>query len=241
MDRPSGFSVIIAIHDPNRPSPHARAVARELTAHTVTPLDVLTLPERGDRRPELIGRLAHGDGDLVVLDAHGGGSTGDLLFDEDAETVLQQISTPVLVIGPHVATFAARRLVVFGDAATSFEPTLDVVAQWTATIPCDAVDVVVLEAPSAWPRTDDHGDHDDRDLDGQLASRRLAATVHRIATLEVCPAICDEAGARREPVIVLTAPRWPGTDHWFSTARCVIRHASCPVLVVPNSARAGQR
>jgi nucleotide-binding universal stress UspA family protein len=241
MDPPARFSVIIAIHDPMRPSPRATVMARQLAAPTGTPLDVLTLAERGDRRSELMGRLAHGDGDLVVLDAHGGGLAGDLLFDEDAETVLQHISTPVLVIGPHVSTLGADQLVVFGDATRSFEPSLDVVARWMATIPCDAVDVVSLEAPSAWPRTDDDDGEDDRDLDGLLSARHLAATVHRVATLEACPTICDEAVARRDPVIVVTAPRWPGTDHWFSTARCVIRHASCPVLVVPRSARVAQR
>jgi hypothetical protein len=147
----------------------------------------------------------------------------------------------MLVIGPHVTSFAARRPAVFGDGTTPFERTLDVVARWTARVPCDAVDVVVLEAPSAWPGAGDGGDGDERDLDGQLTSRHLAATVRRVSALEVCPTICDQAAARRDPVIVLAAPRWLGTDHWFSTVRCVIRHASCPVLVAPSTAAAGQR
>jgi hypothetical protein len=41
MDRAFGFSVVIAIHDPIRPSPHAAMLAVQLTESTAIPLDVL--------------------------------------------------------------------------------------------------------------------------------------------------------------------------------------------------------
>ena len=90
-------SLVIVIDDPTRPASGAVTLAaRAIVAGTGVALDVVRLPSDGDRRALIVERVVRRDGDLVVLDAHGGGFAGDRLLDEDAEVVLEGAWMPVL-------------------------------------------------------------------------------------------------------------------------------------------------
>jgi hypothetical protein len=225
----SPFPVVIAIDDPTRPAPRAADFARRLVAGTTTPLDIVALEPRGDRRADIVDRVGHRDG-IVVVDAHGGGLAGDVLFDEDAETVLQEVRAPVLVLGPEATSHEIRGHIVVADASTPLAQPLDVVARWAATFGPEPVAVVVLEAPSSWPGGDVREDAAER---LELSDHALEGTVARVPTLEPWSTVCELSVEHDRACLVLTSTRWPGVDHWFSTVRRVVRLARRPVLVVP--------
>ena len=223
------FPVVIAIDDPARPAPRAADLARRLVAGTSARLDVVTLARRGDRTGDIVDRVGHRDG-IVVIDAHGGGFAGDLLFDEDAEALLQHVPVPVLVIGPHATSNDIRAHIVVADASTPLSQPLEVVARWAATFGPQPITVVILEAPSSWPTGDVQ---DDATAQAELNHHALTGTVAHVATAEPWSTVCELSVEHDHGLLVLTSVRWPGVDHWFSTMRRVVRLARCPVLVVP--------
>jgi hypothetical protein len=231
-DRPvASVLTLIAIDDPARPDRRAAAFGRRLVAHTARRLEVITLEAHGDRRGAIHDRLQHLDDAIVIMDVHGGGFLGDVLFDEDAEDLLQHIALPLMALGPDATTPAAiRTLMVVGDDHVPFERPLDLAANWAATFGPVDVAIVQLQAPNTWP---DAALQDDGRARTAMAARAIDGAVERVATLEPWTAIRDIAAARRETVPVVTTRSWPGSDHWFATARALIRHAASPVIVVP--------
>lgn len=224
---------VIAIDDQSRPERRAEAFGRQLVANTATRLEVIALEALGDRRPALRDRLAGGGGAIVVMDVHGGGFLSDVLFDEDAEEILQHVPVPVVALGPAAVVPAAiRTLMVLADEHTPLERPLDLAASWSASLGAVTVSVAHLEAPTTWPHAAPD-DHDGR-ARAAMAARGISGAVQRVPASEPWAAIRAIVAAERETIPVVTTRRWPGADHWFSTARNLIRHAGSPVLVVPH-------
>ncbi len=221
---PAALATLIAIDDQARPDRRAVAFARQLVANTSVRLEVLALAPHGDRVPVIRDRLAHREGSIVVLDVHGGGFRGDLLFDEDAEDTLEHVPMPALTIGPAATVPAAvRTLVVATDEHTPLDRPLDVAAGWSASLGAANVVIAHLHAPMTWP----HETHaDDSEAAAAMAARGLDGSVQLIPTLEPWEALRDTLATHDDAIAVITTRRWPGADHWFSTARALIRPAS---------------
>ena len=125
------------------------------------------------------------------------------------------------------------------DGSADVAAALDVAATWQASFGPVAVVVAALQAPTSWPRT--HAPTADRVLAGALRERALEAVVEPVDATEPWRDLAAAATRHPDAIVVVTARRWHGRDHWFSTARRLIRHAACPVLVVPAGAARDER
>ena len=247
------FCAVVAVADA-RHSGRAVELAGQLAAVGNVPLTVLESgrygePSRrhvaladGDLGRQVVDHAAGRDGAVVVLEAFGGGPPGDRLFDADAEVVLTGLRHPVLVLGPdaRVPTTAPTPVVAV-DATGASAAAVDAAARWQVTFRSGQPLVVALDPPDSWP-DDGSGPVDDpaRRAVADLARRGVEASLVRRVALDPASAVLESADLVEEPVVVVAAPRWPGgPSHWYSTARRLIRHAGCPVLVV--AADAGQR
>jgi hypothetical protein len=221
-------TLVVAIDDPTRPERGAAELARALAVPSGIALDVVALPAEGDRRALVEARVVRRDADLVVLDVHGGGFAGDRLLDEDAELVLERAAMPVLARGPSAPPPAMpRTLVVALDGNADVDGVLAVAAMWRASFGAPTLVVAAMQAAGGWPGPAT------RAVDGRTADAAAAAgaTVEVVVVAE--PEDLGATVARHpEPVVVVSASRWSGGDHWSSTTRRLIRRAPFPVLVV---------
>ena len=161
------------------------------------------------------------------MDAHSGGFPGDRLADADVETAIASGRNPVLAIGPRVNTcYDPDVLIVAIDDSAPSDAALDFGLRWRDTFSPSEVVVVMLDVPSDWCDTDDANDI--------VVGHGVDWLVDHVITVDPCRSICATAAVHHDPVIVVAASGTPGTSHWTSTARRLIRTAQGPVVVVPN-------
>jgi nucleotide-binding universal stress UspA family protein len=250
------FTTVIAVRDRRRPG-GGEALGRAIAAAGHLPLTVLEVDEgdprtipaaaTGHRIRLLVPSTAVGsavidhaegrDGALIVIDALGGGPAGDELFDRDAEHILEHCPHPVLVLGPHANETWPATLIVPSDGAGLVPAAIPVVRSWIESIGAADVTVLALGAVDSWPATDDAPPLDDADeAMAALRADGIPASLVRSTVTEPDQAILAACAAHHgRAIVVVAAPPWSdAVTHWFSTSRRLIRHASCPVLVVPT-------
>ncbi len=199
---------------------------------------VLHLAIAGDDAGRSVADHANHRGEsLVLLASRGGGPPAGPLFDECAERALECTRRPVLAFGPGAAAITRPPTMVLAlDAASSPEP---VEATLTTVLTAVGASVVVAELVPVDPWPTDDGDPV---ADGvrQLASSwrtRMPTRFVQVPTWDPASDLIALVDPMAEVVLVTVAPRWTDpVDHWHATARRLIRHAPCPVLVVPRDA-----
>jgi hypothetical protein len=143
----------------------------------------------------------------------------------------------VLVLGPQAASIdAAAALLVPVDGTSALDAIGAAVRRWAATFHPAEATVLALEAPDPWPADGTEASHDPpRRLTASLRADGVGASLRRIATNDGdLAAVLLQAVPDRDAILVVAAPRWPSTDnHWYATARRLIRRAPWPLLVVP--------
>jgi hypothetical protein len=254
------FERIIVVADEFSTSDRPFALARRLATVADLPVQILTAIVDHDRRDEMPGwrlkrRLdAHGlsdaelhvlrtdepgaaiaeylaghDGSLMLRATSAGGHDGGPLLDRIAETIMSDIARPLLLLGPRQTNPRRdERLspITVRDGASddaSLESATDI---WTTTFPDLAPELLDVRAPDPWPTSS-------AEL-GIDAERGSAQGVTELRTLDLDDALSSYLHGRRDAVVVVSSPRWASEpSHWWATARRLIRHQSCPVLVVP--------
>jgi nucleotide-binding universal stress UspA family protein len=226
------FCAVVAVADA-RHGGRAAELAARLAAVGNLPLTVLEC-----RGAEVVEHTAGRDGAIIVLEAFGGGPPGDRLFDADAEVVLTRLRHPVLVLGPEARVPTTIPTPVVALDAGGASTAVDAAARWHVTFRSGQPVVVALDPPDPWPDEGHAPVHDPaRRVVVALARRGVEASLVRRVALDPAAAVLESAELVEEPVLVVAAPRWPGgPSHWYSTARRLIRHAHCPVLVAPANA-----
>jgi nucleotide-binding universal stress UspA family protein len=148
----------------------------------------------------------------------------------------------VLLVGPRVDVGRPRSapsLVVAVDASDLSAAALPVIASWVRTFgggPVTAAQVIPLvPAIAEQAGTDLESKHVRRYAD-RLEELGIAARGAVIHAGEPVAGLIEAAGGLADPVLVVTAERWPDAGtHWRSTSRKLAFRSPCPVLVVPAS------
>jgi nucleotide-binding universal stress UspA family protein len=240
------FSVIIGVCDRRRPEMRSEVLAARLAAVGNIPLTALEIVDESVRPTlsptpvhrtrlsgaglggQLVDRIGRGDDALVVLEAHGGGLPGDRLLDDEAEVVLERSRPPVLVLGPDAEAAMPTTLIIAVDGTTPRDAVVRVATTWRHTFAATQLELIELVAPDPWPPDDTSVAGDADPLLGHLTEVR----VEHSATTDPVGALLQATARRVDPALLVVAPRWPGSSHWYSTARHLIRRAACPVMVV---------
>ncbi len=248
------FASLVTVYDGRRPTTAVSTMIGRLAA---AGLDVTELDADGHDEPDLLRpaarrsvhvplaagsvgagiaeHVASRDGALLVIDALGGGAAADRLRDDDVEHVLEHVVQPVMLLGPGAApTELPATLVVPIDGSGLAGAALPVIVRWCHTFAGTTVVLLGLAAADPWPADASAPPSDDVDRAGAvLAEHGCAAAVDRPRSADTASLLVDTSREHGR-VLVVAAPRWPGSaTHWYSTARRLIRQASCPVLIVP--------
>ena len=183
----------------------------------------------GEPAPAIAEYLAGHDGSLVLRATSAGGLDGGPLLDLIAETIMSRIARPLLLLGPRQAN--PRRdeqlsPITVRDGASdeaSLEEATDI---WTSTFPGVAPELLEVLPPDPWPGSS---------VDLSSAHERGSAPgITELRTLDLDDAVSAYLKGRHDAVVVVSSPRWPSEpSHWWATARRLVRHQACPVLVVP--------
>ena len=171
---------------------------------------------------------------LVCMATHSRSAVGELLLGSVSEGVVRSAPVPVLLVGPHVPrhTGPFRRIVVAIDGSWMAEQALGVAEEWAGRLA--AALSLVQVVPKALPY----------ETDGFEWSylRRLAqgvpggnAEFHAIHGADPAGAILDWMGPPEETIVVVATHGRTGVRRLVmgSVALDIVRHARCPVLVVP--------
>jgi nucleotide-binding universal stress UspA family protein len=201
---------------------------RRLDAHGLSSAQLRVL--RADE-PELAvcEYLAGHDGSLILRGTSAGGHDGGPLLDRTAEAIMSRVPRPLLLLGPRQANprrDAQLSPITVRDGASeagSLEAATDA---WTSTFPDIEPELVDVVAPDPWPRSG-------ADLDSGH-ERRPPPGVTELRTFDLDDALASYLNGRRDAVVVVSSPRFSSLpSHWWTTSRRLVRHQSCPVLVVP--------
>jgi hypothetical protein len=221
--------VCAVVDDARRDETPGWRLKRRLDAHGLSSAELRVL--RLDESPELAlaEYLAGHDGGLVLRATSAGGHDGGPLLDRVAETIMSHIARPLLLLGPrqanprrdeHMSPVAVR------DDATDRASLAAATERWTSTFPDTATELVDIMPPDPWP-----GSSADRTWPDAPPTTPGAIALH---TADLDDAVASYLGGRRDAVVVVSSDRWPNeASHWWATARRLVRHQTCPVLVVP--------
>jgi nucleotide-binding universal stress UspA family protein len=184
-------------------------------------------------------RSAERNGALVVMATHAPTAVGEMVLGSTAQEVLRSGRHPVVLVGPRVEEprhGPAGPVVACVDGSDLAESALPVAVALATRIgaPLELVEVIDPELVDALAASG-------RDVleSGYLASTVTAIPealrpVYEVLHGRPAAAIVDHAGARAELVAMATHGRsGPSKALLGSVAMGVVRHARCPVLVVP--------
>jgi hypothetical protein len=201
---------------------------RRLEAHGLSAAELHVL-RVGEPALAIAEYLAGHDGSLVLRATSAGGHDGGPLLDLIAETIMTRSARPLLLLGPRQAN--PRRddqlsPVTVRDGASDMATLESVTQLWTATVPGVAPELLEVLPPDPWPGSS--VDLSSADANGS------APVVTQLRTLDLDDAVSTYLKGRHDAVVVVSSPRWASEpSHWWATARRLVRHQACPVLVVP--------
>ena len=179
------------------------------------------------------------DGALLVMATTARSALGVPVHGSVSEEVLGHVRQPVLLIGPNVQEpchMAKATLVACVDGSDSAEAALPVMVSWARSFGGPRPWFVEVIPPLGASFTAEGGDLESTHVrsfverlaaDGIGASWRVLRGTDPVATLRE---FADDISGS---VLVVTSERWPGSSHWYSTARKLVRWSPRPVLLVP--------
>jgi nucleotide-binding universal stress UspA family protein len=196
--------------------------------------------------------------DLIVMGTHGYGGFKRLLLGSVAEKMLRRAPCPVLTVGADTSLAASgllfRRILCAVDLTDASDHTLDLalslaeenLARLTLlhvveTLPGESAAGLYLSVPQLGPLRQDLGAQAHERLHRlSNAARSLCEMQERVEFGTAWHAIVKQAQAVEADLIVVGAhTRGPLASLFLgATANHVVREASCPVLVVRDTARA---
>jgi nucleotide-binding universal stress UspA family protein len=199
----------------------------------------------GDPADEILAQAADGDADLIVLGTHGRRSFERWILGSVTDRVARRADRSVLVVPPHLAAPASRRIVCALDLSDSSGRTLERAVELAAAGARLSVLYVAEGAHwyEPWPIAGVDSEALQRAV-ADAARERLSALVAEHVPENVPVEVSVTFGrAQREIVrvagegaelVVLGLPSTRGVDRFFfgSTAQHVLRAGVCPVLLV---------
>ena len=176
---------------------------------------------------------------LVCMSSHGRGWS-EALLGSVAESVLRELRTPIVVVGPHVPAHAwlgAGRIVACIDGTAETAVLLEPAAELARSL---GMPLWLTEVVSRDVGLDEAGSDVIETSTLMAAARKLGNAVEGWDVLHdsnPARALIDHAASGPVSMFVL-APR--GTSGWHrlaagSTTATVVHHAGVPVLVVPTA------
>jgi hypothetical protein len=201
---------------------------RRLDAHGLSAAELHVL-QVDEPATAIADYLAGHDGSLVLRATSAGGHDGGPLLDLVAETIITHIARPLLLLGPRQAN--PRRdeqlsPITVRDGASDVASLASATDVWTSTFPHVTPHLLEVLPPDPWPGSS-------VDL-SPIGERGPGPVVTELRTLDLDDAVSAYLNGRHDAVVVVSSPRWPSEpSHWWATARRLVRHQTCPVLVVP--------
>jgi nucleotide-binding universal stress UspA family protein len=202
---------------------------RRLDAHGLSAAELRVL--RADE-PELAlcEHLAGHDGSLILRSTSAGGHDGGPLLDRTAEAIMSHLPHPLLLLGPRQTNprgDAQLSPITVRDGASE-AATLDSATEtWISTFTKVQPELLDVFPPDPWPRSG-------VDPGPKVREARSGTVLTELRAVDLGDAVLSHLNGRRDAVVVVSSPRWSSAaSHWWSTARRLVRHLSCPVLVVP--------
>lgn len=190
---------------------------------------------------------------LIVMGTHGRGGFQRAVLGSTTEKVMRKAACPVLVVPPHLAEHAYRPSLPYQKVlcAVDFSPVSTRALAYALSLAQEAAATLVLTHVLEWPGPQQAAS------DSSLATSALAESLRRAAeerlhhcvpdtarawcqTREIVPSgkphleIVKLAASEHADLIVVGVHSRPAVVAPFfgSTANQVVRHATCPVLVV---------
>jgi nucleotide-binding universal stress UspA family protein len=202
---------------------------RRLDAHGLSAAELRVL--RADE-PELAvcEHLAGHDGSLILRSTSAGGHDGGPLRDRTAEAIMSHLPHPVLLLGPRQANprgDARLSPITVRDGASEVASLDSATEIWISTFTNTQPELLEVLPPDPWPPSG-------VDPGPNVREARSGTVLTELRTVDLSDAVLSHLNGRRDAVVVVSSPRWSSTpSHWWSTARRLVRHLSCPLLVVP--------
>jgi nucleotide-binding universal stress UspA family protein len=193
----------------------------------------------GDVAQVILEEAAAAPDAVVVMATHGRTSMGELVVGSIADDVLREATVPVVLVGPHCgpATDLGGRFVVAVDGSDRDEVLIDAAARWAAATSASAVAVHVV-VPSGIDAgiAVGVGDHVARDAAEAMRRRGTLATDVTVLEANAASGIVQYAADHLATAVLIGHRRRGriGRVVLGSQALGVVRHARCPVVVVPR-------
>lgn len=182
--------------------------------------------------------ISHHPNSVAVMASHGRGRSAAIIGSV-AEELIRRAMEPVMLVGPNVVPddFAGP-VVVAVDGSHASETALPITAEWAAKIGSTPWIVNVAEPTST--QTLNNEDILDSAYPSRLAHDLQSLSGHPVEFDELhgthpAVAVTDFADGRDASLIVATTHGRSGLSRLAlgSVAAGIVRHATCPVLVVP--------
>ena len=159
-----------------------------------------------------------------------------------SEAVLALLRQPVLLIGPNVEEpwhVAPPTLIACVDGSERDEVVLPVVATWAQTFGQRHpwVIEVIPRLGTAIPTDDGVETAHVCSFAERMAAAGIESSQRVVRNNDPVAAIGEFAETLPASVLVIASEPWPGSSHWFSTARKLVRSSTRPVLLVPADAQ----
>jgi nucleotide-binding universal stress UspA family protein len=237
-----GVELVAVPHPETRTTTTAflRAAAHRLEGRDLTGERWRLLPD-GDVAATLLDHLANARPDLVCMSSRSSRAASELLFGSVSAEVLRRSPVPVVVVGPHVTAAPHRvsQVVVCLDGSEYGEHALEVADAVAARLGIElflvqvldpAVDTGDVQESAYLHRQVDH-------LDAKVAGYDVLH--HRDPARGILTFLDDNSTA----FVAMGTHGRTAARHLVtgSVTSDVVRHAACPVLVVPATAEAGHR
>jgi nucleotide-binding universal stress UspA family protein len=179
-------------------------------------------------------RVLRADEPELALCEHLAGHDGSLLLDRTAEAIMSHLPHPLLLLGPRQTNprgDAQLSPITVRDGASE-AATLDSATEtWISTFTKVQPELLDVFPPDPWPRSG-------VDPGPKVREARSGTVLTELRAVDLGDAVLSHLNGRRDAVVVVSSPRWSSAaSHWWSTARRLVRHLSCPVLVVPMVGR----
>ena len=199
--------------------------------------------------------------DLVVMGTHGRGGINRLLLGSVAEATVRHSPVPVLLLrhGVTLELEDANHLCVAVGGGSSSEGAVHAAARMAQVLGCALKLVNVFETDPGVLEREVHMAQGNLEIEAALRSRgEYALALGRSLTLQavgtvlevesemleapygVARALCQVGAAQGNAVLVLGTHARGGLERFLagSVAEGVLRHAPCPVLIVPGGVHA---
>lgn len=175
---------------------------------------------------------------VVVMASHGRGRSAAILGSVAAD-LLRRSMAPILLVGPHVTPDGfVGPLVVAVDGSDASEGALPIAATWSARL--GSTPWIVHVADPITTQTMGNEDIIDTAYPSRLAKEMRSFSGHAVEYDELHGthadvAVTDFATGRDASLIVATSHGRSGLSRLAlgSVAAGIVRHATCPVLVIP--------